>query len=132
MWGSLIFHHHTRAASALPCPAQVVSGYGVVKAMEACGSRSGQTAFDVMIADCGVKGGKAGGASTTTAALQAPVTPATRSRGKAAALAQPRMATQLRLQRSAALQGRAVAAARRQSQAARAVVAPRARAMAMV
>ncbi|PRW58429.1 Peptidyl-prolyl cis-trans isomerase [Chlorella sorokiniana] len=111
---------------------QVVSGYGVVKAMEACGSRSGQTAFDVMIADCGVKGGNTGGASTTTAALQAPAAPAPRSRGKAAALAQPRMAAQLCLQRSAALQGRAVAAARRQSHAARAVVAPRARAIAMV
>lgn len=109
-----------------------MSGYGVVKAMEACGSRSGQTAFDVMIADCGVKGGKAGGA-TTTAALQAPAAPAPRGRGKAAAMAQPRMATQLRLQRSAALQGRAVAAARRQPQAVRATMAaPRARAMAMV
>ncbi len=32
---------------------QVVEGYEVVKAIEACGSRSGDTAFDVMIADCG-------------------------------------------------------------------------------
>ncbi|KAG2443233.1 hypothetical protein HYH02_009306 [Chlamydomonas schloesseri] len=32
---------------------QVVDGYEVVKAIEACGSRSGETAFDVMIADCG-------------------------------------------------------------------------------
>lgn len=32
---------------------QVVEGYEVVKAVEACGSRSGETAFDVMIADCG-------------------------------------------------------------------------------
>ena len=31
----------------------VSSGYEVVKAIEACGSRSGDTAFDVMIADCG-------------------------------------------------------------------------------
>jgi peptidyl-prolyl isomerase F (cyclophilin D) len=33
---------------------QVVEGYEVVKAMEACGSRSGETAYDVMIADSGV------------------------------------------------------------------------------
>ncbi len=111
---------------------QVVSGYGVVKAMEACGSRSGQTAFDVMIADCGVKGGKAGGATTTASAVQPAAAPAPRSRGKAAALAQPRTAAQLRLQRAAALQGRAVAAVRRQPQAARAMAAPRARTMAMV
>ncbi len=33
--------------------AQVVEGFEVVKAIESCGSRSGETAFDVMIADCG-------------------------------------------------------------------------------
>eukprot|EP00889_Picochlorum_renovo_P000755 jgi/Picre1/27785/NNA_000749.t1 len=38
---------------------QVVEGFSVVKAMEACGSRSGDTAFDVMIADCGVLEGEA-------------------------------------------------------------------------
>ncbi|PNW74170.1 hypothetical protein CHLRE_13g588100v5 [Chlamydomonas reinhardtii] len=32
---------------------QVVEGYEVVKAIETCGSRSGETAFDVMVADCG-------------------------------------------------------------------------------
>ena len=32
---------------------QVVDGYQVVKAAEACGSGSGSTAFDVMIKDCG-------------------------------------------------------------------------------
>uniref|UniRef100_A0A7R9Z2S4 Peptidyl-prolyl cis-trans isomerase n=1 Tax=Chlamydomonas euryale TaxID=1486919 RepID=A0A7R9Z2S4_9CHLO len=32
---------------------QVVQGYEVVKAMEACGSRSGATALEVAIADCG-------------------------------------------------------------------------------
>mmetsp|Transcript_21609 Transcript_21609/g.51611 ORF Transcript_21609/g.51611 Transcript_21609/m.51611 type:complete len:285 (-) Transcript_21609:173-1027(-) len=32
---------------------QVVEGYSIVKAIEACGSRSGETEFDVMIADCG-------------------------------------------------------------------------------
>lgn len=33
---------------------QVVEGFEVVKAMEACGSRSGETAYDVMIHDSGV------------------------------------------------------------------------------
>lgn len=33
---------------------QVVDGFSVVKAMEACGSRSGETSQDVMIADSGV------------------------------------------------------------------------------
>ena len=33
---------------------QVVDGFSVVKAMEACGSRSGETSQDVMIADCGI------------------------------------------------------------------------------
>ncbi|EFJ50077.1 hypothetical protein VOLCADRAFT_80339 [Volvox carteri f. nagariensis] len=32
---------------------QVVDGFEVVKAIESCGSRSGETAFDVMVADCG-------------------------------------------------------------------------------
>jgi len=32
---------------------QVVSGYSVIKAMEACGARSGETSADVMIASCG-------------------------------------------------------------------------------
>ena len=34
--------------------AQVVEGYEVVKAMEACGSQSGATAHEVTVADCGV------------------------------------------------------------------------------
>lgn len=33
---------------------QVVDGFSVVKAIESCGSRSGETSADVMIADCGV------------------------------------------------------------------------------
>eukprot|EP00951_Prasinocladus_malaysianus_P049099 scaffold665847_cov42-Prasinocladus_malaysianus.AAC.1 len=32
---------------------EVVDGYNVVKAIESVGSRSGDTEFDVMIADCG-------------------------------------------------------------------------------
>ncbi|KXZ45053.1 hypothetical protein GPECTOR_59g662 [Gonium pectorale] len=43
---------------------QVVEGYEVVKAIEACGSRSGETAFDVMIANCGeLPAGAAGAAA---------------------------------------------------------------------
>ncbi|CAL8469902.1 g9444 [Coccomyxa elongata] len=41
---------------------QVVEGYEVVKAAEACGSRSGQTSFDVVIGDCGVVKAAAAGA----------------------------------------------------------------------
>ncbi|EFN59542.1 hypothetical protein CHLNCDRAFT_12885, partial [Chlorella variabilis] len=33
---------------------QVLKGYNVVKAMEACGSRSGETAHDVMVSNSGV------------------------------------------------------------------------------
>ena len=46
---------------------QVVDGYPVIQAAEACGSGSGSTAFDVMIKDCGqvpkgsVRGGAAAG-----------------------------------------------------------------------
>jgi cyclophilin family peptidyl-prolyl cis-trans isomerase len=32
---------------------QVVEGFEVVKAMEACGSSSGKTSFEVFIQDCG-------------------------------------------------------------------------------
>ena len=32
---------------------KVVDGYSVVKALEACGDRSGNTAFEVSVADCG-------------------------------------------------------------------------------
>jgi peptidyl-prolyl isomerase F (cyclophilin D) len=38
----------------------VVEGFEVVKAVEACGSRSGETAYDVMIQDCGELGGSSG------------------------------------------------------------------------
>lgn len=42
---------------------QVVQGIEVVKAMEACGSRSGDTSFDVMIAACGELTADDGGAA---------------------------------------------------------------------
>jgi len=47
---------------------QVVDGYSVVKAMEACGDRSGATAVPVMIADCGVMPGNASKAAAAAAA----------------------------------------------------------------
>jgi cyclophilin family peptidyl-prolyl cis-trans isomerase len=49
---------------------QVTDGFSVVKAMEACGSRSGETAYDVMIADSGVvaRARRAAAAAKTTAA----------------------------------------------------------------
>lgn len=108
---------------------QVVSGYSVIKAIEACGSRSGQTAADVMIADCGVKSpGK--GATATTASLQ----PAQAAPRPAATAAAPcRAARVLQQQRRVALAGRALAPARRPAVAARALaVAAPARAMAVL
>ena len=53
---------------------QVVDGYNVVKAVEACGSRGGDTSYDVMIADCGVlnEGGASGsGGSGKPGSVQA-------------------------------------------------------------
>lgn len=46
-------------------PLQVIDGFQVVKAMEAVGSSSGDTAFDVIIAHCG----KADGAGTESHCL---------------------------------------------------------------
>lgn len=48
---------------------QVLSGYSVVKAMEACGSRGGETAHDVMIKSCGLvdTAAAAGGIATRVA-----------------------------------------------------------------
>ena len=51
---------------------QVIDGFEVVKAIEACGARSGETAFDVMIQDCGELGSgsdaaAAGGRGATAA-----------------------------------------------------------------
>mmetsp|Transcript_838 Transcript_838/g.1753 ORF Transcript_838/g.1753 Transcript_838/m.1753 type:complete len:290 (-) Transcript_838:174-1043(-) len=62
---------------------QVVEGYSVVKAMEALGSRSGETAADVMIADCGE--------------IKACATPAPAAR-RAAAPRQPSTSEQLHFQ----------------------------------
>ncbi|KAL4431283.1 hypothetical protein ABPG75_006539 [Micractinium tetrahymenae] len=107
---------------------QVLSGYNVIKAIEACGNRSGQTAFDVMIADCGVKSpGK--GAAATTAALQQPLV----ARPAATAAAPPRAARVLQQQRRVALAGRSLVPARRSALAARATAATApARAMAVL
>jgi hypothetical protein len=47
---------------------QVIDGYNVVKAIEACGSSSGSTSHDVMIQDCGEGRGPA---QPATASAQA-------------------------------------------------------------
>lgn len=57
---------------------QVVEGYSVVRAIESCGSRSGDTAEDVMIADCGVLK-PAGGASAAATASLGGISPATKA-----------------------------------------------------
>lgn len=92
---------------------QVLKGYNVVKAMEACGSRSGETAHDVMVSNSGVvSGGK--GATTTTAALQQQQAAAAPRLARASARAAPAGTLgQLKQQRRAVLQGRTVAPARR-------------------
>ncbi|KAG1675687.1 hypothetical protein FOA52_002396 [Chlamydomonas sp. UWO 241] len=46
---------------------QVIEGYEVVKAMEACGARSGATSFEVAISDCGMLPPTAAGAARTAA-----------------------------------------------------------------
>jgi peptidyl-prolyl isomerase F (cyclophilin D) len=43
---------------------QVIEGFEVVKAIEACGARSGETAFDVMIKNCGELGSSGSGSSS--------------------------------------------------------------------
>jgi peptidyl-prolyl isomerase F (cyclophilin D) len=50
---------------------QVVDGYNVIKAVEACGSRSGDTSADVIIGDCGVMasaGARSGGVKVAAGA----------------------------------------------------------------
>ena len=45
---------------------QVLDGYNVIKAVEACGSRGGETSGDVIIGDCGViSAASKGGAKMT-------------------------------------------------------------------
>ncbi|MEW5300714.1 MAG: hypothetical protein WDW36_003624 [Sanguina aurantia] len=68
---------------------QVVEGYNIVKAIEAVGARSGDTAYDVMIADCGqlnAGGGvKAAAVGAGAKATASPVAAAAGSRMMAAA-----------------------------------------------
>ena len=52
---------------------QVIDGFGVVKALEACGSSSGKTAYPIVVADCGVvTSGGGGGAPKGGATAAAP------------------------------------------------------------
>ena len=70
---------------------QVVEGWSVVKAVEACGSRSGATAHEVVVGGCGIVGGKSAPSSTAAAAaaaLPARVTAAGASRLAASPLKQ--------------------------------------------
>ena len=60
---------------------QVVQGYAVVKAMEACGARGGETSHDVMIVDCGIVGGN-GSKNATTACLTLGRHPTVKSSGR--------------------------------------------------
>eukprot|EP00237_Pycnococcus_provasolii_P011105 CAMPEP_0198712254 /NCGR_PEP_ID=MMETSP1471-20131121/4121_1 /TAXON_ID=41880 /ORGANISM="Pycnococcus provasolii, Strain RCC733" /LENGTH=299 /DNA_ID=CAMNT_0044472203 /DNA_START=54 /DNA_END=957 /DNA_ORIENTATION=- len=53
---------------------QVIEGMNVVRAMEACGSRSGEPSFDVMIKACGELPSLNAARSTTEAALPAKAT----------------------------------------------------------
>nr|APW35789.1 peptidyl-prolyl cis-trans isomerase [Chlorella sp. X1] len=101
---------------------QVISGYNVVKAVEACGSRDGSTAFDVMIGNSGlVSPGKV----ATTASLQLHQQPgaAPRRIKTSAAASAPSALNQLKQQRRTVLQGRQVAPARRPQAAMRAAAA---------
>jgi cyclophilin family peptidyl-prolyl cis-trans isomerase len=54
---------------------QVTDGYSVVKAMEALGSRAGDTAQDIMISDCGEIKASVEGAANTGRRASAPRQP---------------------------------------------------------
>lgn len=90
---------------------QVVDGYQVVKAVEACGSKGGQTSMDVIIADCGVL--PRGAAAPATAALQQQQQRAAGGAPRTGGRAQAALpATRLAAQRRAALGGAALPRAR--------------------
>lgn len=84
-----------------------MDGYNVVKAIEACGSKTGATSADVMIADCGVLQPSGGADSKGPAAPTASSLPA----GAPGQLQQARAAAAA--QRSAAAGAARLAAARR-------------------
>lgn len=88
---------------------QVLSGYNVVKAIEACGSKPrGETSYDVIIANCGEVSKPASGAATTTACLIAGAAALIGHKGSSTAqcTVAPRAAiAQMQQQRRAALRG---------------------------
>ena len=49
---------------------QVVEGWSVVKACEACGSRSGATSQEVVVGGCGIVGGRSAPGSSSTSVVQ--------------------------------------------------------------
>jgi peptidyl-prolyl isomerase F (cyclophilin D) len=58
-------HLHNVPYKPGPHAVQVIDGYNVVKAIEACGSSSGATSHDVMIRDCGEGRGPAQAATAS-------------------------------------------------------------------
>lgn len=102
---------------------QVVDGYQVVKAIEACGSRSGDTAFDITVADCGVVERKAGFGATKASLNQFNTNNvvSTKYSSRAAATAVNKMVNAKRV----AVFGRMVVAGARRSVASGVVVAKR-------
>ena len=88
---------------------QVLDGYNVIKAVESCGSRSGDTSGDIIIGDCGViaaAGAKPGGVR---------VAPAARARGvhsAAAAAAHARLSAKAAVSRTSGFLRAAPRAAR--------------------
>lgn len=72
---------------------QVIQGLEVVKAIEACGARSGETAFDVMIKDCGEVGSGSDAAAAGRGATAAvPYSYSSSNNGLAVAAAAPHRA----------------------------------------
>jgi peptidyl-prolyl isomerase F (cyclophilin D) len=90
---------------------QVVDGFNVVRAMEACGSRSGETSFDVMIADCGVLP-PASKAAVPTASMSQPTRVVRVARHQRTAAMPKSVAKLVMMRRRSALVGRMVAPGR--------------------
>jgi peptidyl-prolyl isomerase F (cyclophilin D) len=90
---------------------QVVDGYSVVKAIEATGSKGGDTSADVMIAACGLVAAGGAGGGAPPAGVRACAAPAAAARGARGAAAAGRGVGVRRLaaQRRAAVAGRPVA-----------------------
>lgn len=85
---------------------QLVEGWSVIKACEACGSRSGATSHEVVVGGCGIVGGKSapsggGGGSSTTAAAAAALSAVVTSAGASRLAPSAPLQQQYRQQRAA-------------------------------